>query len=120
MSVAAMGARDVVVPPQGLTNPDCHGFLSDVEVRKTRHEGAGIELIDLFFKQTNPQHLLVHTKPELNIRFAGCLSSVHGCRHGVKSFLQWNLARIVEKPASFNARRPFSPSALQCRKYGTS
>src|SRR6266852_1443753 len=63
MSMAAMRAGDVVGPMQRLADPDRDGYFPNIKVGKTRHQGAGVEFVDLGFKQTDSQHLAVHPEP---------------------------------------------------------
>src|SRR6266851_202662 len=63
VSVAAMGAGDVVVDAQSFTNSYCHSFFAAIEVRESRHEGASVDLIHLLFKQPDAHHLAIGMKP---------------------------------------------------------
>jgi len=35
------------------------GFLSDIQVRQSRHQGARIQLVNFFFEMADLRHLLV-------------------------------------------------------------
>src|SRR5512144_1241842 len=67
MSMPAVGAGDVIFPLQRLTDSDRDGFLADVKMREPGHLRASIQLIDLFFKGTDLEHLLVHMQPLFTI-----------------------------------------------------
>src|SRR6185503_531400 len=60
MPVAAMRARDVVVPAQCLADTDCHRFLTDVQVCEAGHQGAGIQVVRAFLEQPYRHHLAIH------------------------------------------------------------
>src|SRR5271166_287037 len=75
MSVAAMGAGDVVVDAQGFANAHGHGFFAAVKMRQSRHECAGVELVDLLFKQADADHLAVDAEPLVFFRNSDCSSS---------------------------------------------
>ena len=66
--VAAMRAGDVIVLAQRLANTDRHGFLADIEMRETRHDGARVKVIDLLFEQANGHHLAIGVQPLLRRR----------------------------------------------------
>src|SRR6267154_3406574 len=65
MSMTTVGARDVVVDAQGLTDSHCHTFFAAVEMRESGHQGAGIHLIHLLFKEADAHHLAIGMEPFL-------------------------------------------------------
>ncbi len=62
MAVAAMRAGDVVVGTERLADADGDGFLTYIEVSEAGHQGAGVEIVDLFFEQPDHQHPAVHAE----------------------------------------------------------
>jgi hypothetical protein len=50
MPVTAMGACYVIVWPQGFADSNGDGFLAYIEVGKTWHESASIELVHRLFE----------------------------------------------------------------------
>ena len=71
VAVAAVGAGDVIVLAQRFANADRDGFLADIEMRETRHLGAEIKLVDLFFEEPDLQHLAVELEPALVVSAGG-------------------------------------------------
>ena len=61
--MTAMRAGNVVVAAQRFAYADGDRFLADIQMRQTRHLGAEIKLIDLFFEQTDLQHLAIEVNP---------------------------------------------------------
>src|SRR5512146_920340 len=61
--VAAMRAGDVIVGTQCLANPYRYRLFAYIQVRQSRHQGPGVEVVHLFFKQPDAHHLPVHSNP---------------------------------------------------------
>src|ERR1700719_1766860 len=61
--MTAVGAGDVVLDVQRLANADCASFFAAVEMGESRHQSAGVELVDLLFEQPDAHHLPVGTQP---------------------------------------------------------
>jgi len=80
MSVAAVRAGDVVVRAKSLADADGDRFLADIKVRETRHQGAGVEIVDPLFEQADGHHLAVHAQelPGLDAGRGGVGHSGHG------------------------------------------
>ncbi len=62
MPVAAMRAGDVVVAAQRFAHADGDGFFTDIQMRQAGHERARVELIYIFFEQSNRHHLAIHAQ----------------------------------------------------------
>src|SRR5215831_1033353 len=62
MPMTAMGAGDVIARTQGFADADGHRFFADVEMCQTWHQCARVEIVDLFLKQADADHLPVHAQ----------------------------------------------------------
>jgi len=62
-----MGARDEVVPVEGLADADGHGLLPDVEVGQARHLRALVQLVHLLLEGADLRHLAVHVEVLLQL-----------------------------------------------------
>ena len=62
-----MRAGDVIIAPQGRAYPYGYSFLANIEMCKTRHFSTDIQLVDMLFKYTDFEHLLVHRQPQLTL-----------------------------------------------------
>ena len=65
MAMAAVCTGDVIVLAQRFTDTDRDRFFANIKMRQSRHFGAEIKLIDLFFEQPDLQHLPVEMEPAL-------------------------------------------------------
>src|SRR6516162_6739020 len=63
--MATMRTGDVIVNAHCLANSNCDSLFPAVEVCQAWHERAGIELVDLLFKQPDAHHLPVRVQPLL-------------------------------------------------------
>src|SRR5262245_29969304 len=71
MPMPSMRTRNVVVGLERLTYADGNGFLADVKMRKTRHERASVEVVDVLFEEPDHDHTPIHVQPLLRfgVRF---------------------------------------------------
>src|SRR5690242_21728236 len=67
----SMRAGDIVIAAQCLADTHSNGLFADIEMRKTGHTSAGIEVVHLLFKESDEQHLPVHGKPAFTITGGG-------------------------------------------------
>ena len=51
MPMPTMRAGDVIIAPQGRAYPHGYSLLANIEMGKTRHFGASIQLVDMLFKK---------------------------------------------------------------------
>jgi hypothetical protein len=99
-------AGDVVVAPQRFTHAHRDRLLADIQMGKTRHFGAEIELIDLFLEATDLHHLPIEMNPALIVnRRAFCwlyfvfFGSCHqGIIIGLRVMECWRDAKISRNP----------------------
>src|SRR5688572_9915085 len=63
MAMTPVRAGYIVVAPQRFTNAHGDRLLADIQMRKARHLGAEIELIDLFLEATDLHHLPIEMNP---------------------------------------------------------
>jgi hypothetical protein len=63
--VTAVRAGNVVVAPQRFANAHGDRLLADIQMGKTGHLGAEIELIDLLVEATDLHHLPIEMNPAL-------------------------------------------------------
>ena len=78
--MAAVRAGDVVVRAKSLADADGDRFLADIKVRETRHQGAGVEIVDPLFEQADREHLAVRAqwRAGLDAGRRGCGRCGHG------------------------------------------
>ena len=62
MAVAAMRAGDVVIAAQRFAHAHGDGFFTDIQMRQARHQRPRVQLIYIFFEQTNRHHLAIHAQ----------------------------------------------------------
>src|SRR5580700_1493559 len=82
VSVAAVRAGDVIVNAQSFANAHGNGFFAAVQMGKSGHECASVNLVHLFFKQTDAHHLAIGVKPLLLLGSgfaASCGVGSNGC-----------------------------------------
>src|SRR5215204_5138121 len=63
MAMSTVRTGNVIVSPQRFANANSHSFLADVKMRESRHLGAEVKLINLFFEQPDLQHLTIEAQP---------------------------------------------------------
>src|SRR5260370_1332919 len=61
--MAAVRAGDVVVDAERFADTHRNGLFPAVKMRKTGHQSAGVEFVDLLFEQADPHHLPVGVEP---------------------------------------------------------
>src|SRR5271157_3465318 len=73
VSVAAVGAGDVVVEAEGFADANGNGFFAAVEMGQAGHEGAGVEFVDLIFEQADANHLAIGAEPAIFVGGSCCV-----------------------------------------------
>ena len=63
VAVAAVRAGDVIFLPERVANAHGDGFFADIKMRQARHNGAGIQVVDLLFKQPDRHHPAIGPQP---------------------------------------------------------
>src|SRR5712691_9433357 len=63
MSVAAVGAGNVIIDAQRFADSYRDGLFATVEVREPGHERASVNLVHLLFKEADTHHLAVSVEP---------------------------------------------------------
>jgi hypothetical protein len=80
VSVAAVGAGDVIVRPQRLADAHRDRLLTYIQVGQSGHQSSGVEIVHSLLEETNGDHLTVHMDKFLDIetcRRLACRNS-HG------------------------------------------
>src|SRR5579859_924001 len=65
--MSAMRAGDVVVVVERGAHAHGHRLLADVEVGQPRHLAAAIQVVDLLFEMTDPEHAAIQLEGEVGI-----------------------------------------------------
>src|SRR5689334_21856498 len=80
MTVAAVGAGDVVVGAERFANSHGHGFFAFVEMSEAGHKGAQVEIVGVLLEFADGIHAAIHAQPLFVAERGVCFDSL---RNGV-------------------------------------
>src|SRR5258706_1707013 len=83
VSVTTVRAGDVVVDAQGFADSNRDSFFAAIQVRESRHERTGVNLVHLLFEQADAHHLAGGVEPLFSFcRSGAACFGLGGCsRH---------------------------------------
>src|SRR5580704_750488 len=102
VSVAAVGARDVVRASERLADAGRDRVFADVQVSEPRHQRAGIEVVDPLLEQPDRHHLPVHVQQVFDVDSARRLSLFRGYAHLWTPAIRASASKTIAK--SWRAR----------------
>ena len=110
--VAAMGAGDVIIASQRLAHANRYRLFAAVQMGQTRHSGAGVEFIDLLFKEADGEHLLIDVQPLVTLPCQRSRPRLRGGRGMGMCHAFLHQAPMPNKPTLYPERR-FTVAASQ-------